>query len=70
MLIRDNQVVHIEDLNIAGLVKNRRLARAIHDAAWAQFVRLLEQKAELYGRSVTKVSRWLPSSKMCSNCGM
>lgn len=69
MWIRDNQVVHIEDLNIAGLVKNRRLARAIHDAAWAQFVRLLEQKAELYGRSVTKVSRWLPSSKMCSNCG-
>lgn len=69
MLIRDNQVVHIEDLNIVGLVKNRRLARAIHDAAWGQFVRLLEQKAELYGRSVTKVSRWLPSSKTCSNCG-
>jgi putative transposase len=67
-LVRDNQAVHTEDLNIVGMVRNRRLARAIHDAGWAQFVRLLEDKAERYGRTVHKVSRWLPSSKTCSTC--
>ncbi|GAA3436809.1 RNA-guided endonuclease TnpB family protein [Kutzneria kofuensis] len=68
-LVRDNQAVHIEGLNITGMVRNRRLARAIHDAGWAQFVRLLEEKAERYGRTVVTVSRWLPSSKTCSACG-
>lgn len=68
-LIRDNQAVYVEDLNITGMVRNRRLARSISDAGWSQFVRLLEEKAERYGRTVAKVSRWLPSSKMCSSCG-
>ncbi|SDJ45854.1 putative transposase [Actinokineospora alba] len=68
-LIRDNQAVHVEDLNVAGMVRNRRLAKAIHDAGWAQFVRLLQEKAERHGRAVVKVSRWLPSSKTCSACG-
>jgi putative transposase len=68
-LVRDNQAVHVEDLNIAGMVRNRGLARAVSDAGWAQFVRLLEEKAERYGRIVHKVSRWLPSSKTCSACG-
>jgi putative transposase len=68
-LVRENQAVHVEDLNIAGMVSNRRLARAIHDAGWAQFVRLIDEKAERYGRTLRKVSRWLPSSKTCSSCG-
>ncbi|MGO1051921.1 RNA-guided endonuclease InsQ/TnpB family protein [Crossiella sp. CA198] len=68
-LVRDNQAVHLENLNIAGMVRNRRLAKAIHDAGWAQFVRLIEEKAERYGRTVHKVSRWPPSSKACSACG-
>lgn len=68
-LIRENQAVYVEDLHIAGMVHNRRLARAIHDAAWAQFVRLLKEKAERYGRTVHTVSRWLPSTKTCSSCG-
>jgi putative transposase len=68
-LVRENQAVHVEDLNIVGMVRNRRLARAIHDAGWSQFVRLLEEKAERYGRTVHTVSRWLPSSKTCSACG-
>jgi IS605 OrfB family transposase len=54
-LIRENQAVYIEDLNIMGMVRNHRLARAIHDAGWAQFVRLLEEKAERYGRAVHRV---------------
>lgn len=68
-LIRENQAVHVEDLNIAGMVRNRRLARAVHDAGWAQFIRLIEEKAKKYGRTVVKVSRWSPTSKTCSDCG-
>jgi putative transposase len=68
-LVRDNQAVHVEDLNVAGMLGNRRLARAIQDAGWAQFVRLIEEKARKYGRIVHRVSRWLPSSKTCSGCG-
>jgi putative transposase len=51
------------------MVTNRRLARAISDARWGRFVRLLEEKAERYGRTVATVSRWLPSWKTCSVCG-
>jgi putative transposase len=67
-LIRDNQVIHVEDLNIVGMVRNRRLARAISDAGWGQFVRIIGEKAEFYGRTVYTVSRWLASSKTCSAC--
>jgi putative transposase len=68
-LMRENQAVYVEDLNVAGMVRNRSLARAISDAGWGHFVRLLKEKAERYGRTVTTVSRWLPSSKTCSACG-
>jgi putative transposase len=68
-LIRDNQVIHVEDLNIVGVVRNRRLARAISDAGSAQFVRIIGEKAEKYGRTMHSVSRWLASSKTCSACG-
>lgn len=69
ILVRENQAVYAEDLNIVGMIGNRRLAQAISDAGWSQFVRILEEKAERYGRTVHKVSRWLPSSKTCSGCG-
>ena len=68
-LVRENQVIHVEDLNIVGMVKNRRLARAISDAGWGQFVRIIGEKADRYGRTVHTVSRWLASSKTCSACG-
>lgn len=68
-LIRENQAVYVEDLNVAGMARNHRLARAVHDAGWAQFVQLIEDKAKKYGRTVAKVSRWLPTSKTCSDCG-
>jgi putative transposase len=67
-LVRDNQVIHVEDLNIVGMVKNRRLARAISDAGWGQFVRIIGEKAQRYGRTLHSVSRWLASSKTCSVC--
>jgi putative transposase len=68
-LVRDNQVIHAEDLHVAGMVKNRRLARAIHETGWAQFVTVLTDKCARYGRTLQKVSRWLPSSQLCSGCG-
>ena len=68
-LVRENQVIHVEDLNIVGMVKNRRLAQAISDAGWGQFVRIIGEKADRYGRTVHQVSRWLASSKTCSGCG-
>ena len=67
-LIRENQVVYVENLNIVGMLGNRRLARAISDAGWGQFLRILNEKAEQYGRTVHTVSRWLASSKTCSTC--
>jgi putative transposase len=68
-LVRENQVIHVESLNIVGMVKNRRLARAISDAGWGQFVRIIGEKAHRYGRTLHQVSRWLASSKTCSACG-
>jgi putative transposase len=68
-LVRDNQTIVIEDLTVRNMVKNRRLARAISDAAWRQFRTMLEYKADWYGREVIAVDRWFPSSKLCSACG-
>ncbi|MFJ1536526.1 RNA-guided endonuclease InsQ/TnpB family protein [Streptomyces mirabilis] len=68
-LVRENQTLVIEDLAVRNMVRNRRLARAISDAAWAEFRGLLEYKAAWYGRDVVVVDRFFPSSKLCSHCG-
>jgi putative transposase len=68
-LVRENQTIVIEDLNVSGLLRNGSLARAISDAAWSEFRSLLEYKAMWYGRDVIAVDRWFPSSKLCSICG-
>ncbi|MEV0423368.1 RNA-guided endonuclease TnpB family protein, partial [Streptosporangium canum] len=68
-IVRENQVVAIEDLTVRNLVKNRSLARAISDASWRQVRIMLEYKAAWYGRELVVVDRWFPSSKLCSACG-
>jgi putative transposase len=68
-LVRENDVIAVEDLNVAGLVRNRRLARAISCTGWAEFRSMLEYKARRHGRTVVAVDRWYPSSKTCSACG-
>ena len=65
----DNQAIAVEDLNIKGMVKNHKLARAISDAGWGQFVSMLSYKGELYGCELRRIDRFFPSSKRCSNCG-
>ena len=69
-LVRENQVIVVEDLNVRGMVKNRSLARSISDAGWSTLVRQLEYKSEWYGRHLAKVDRFFPSSKTCSACGL
>ncbi|MER7402377.1 RNA-guided endonuclease TnpB family protein [Streptomyces sp. NPDC000070] len=68
-LVRENQTLVIEDLTVRTMVRNRSLARAISDAAWAEFRSLLEYKAAWYGREVIAVDRFFPSSRLCSHCG-
>jgi putative transposase len=68
-LVRGHDLIAIEDLNVSGMVRNRRLARAISDCGWGEFRRQLEYKCERAGRQLVVVGRWYPSSKTCSACG-
>ena len=68
-LIDENQVVCVETLNVAGMLRNRSLAKAISDAAWGELVRQLEYKAAWAGRRLIRIDRWHPSSKRCHACG-
>ena len=67
-LVRENQSISIEDLNVSGMLRNRKLSKAISDLGWRQFRTLLEAKADMYGRDVVVVSRWEPTSQTCSCC--
>ena len=68
-MVRENQALAIEDLNVTGLVKNRKLSRAISDAGWSKFKMMLAAKCDKYGRDLTIVDRWFASSQICSECG-
>ncbi|HSA49995.1 MAG TPA: RNA-guided endonuclease TnpB family protein, partial [Yinghuangia sp.] len=68
-LVRDNQVVVIEDLSVRNMVKNRSLARAVSDAGWRDLRAMLEYKCAWYGRELVVLDRWFPSSKLCGACG-
>ncbi|GIH51442.1 putative transposase [Microbispora rosea] len=68
-LVRDHDLIVIEDLNVKGMVRNHSLARAISDCGWGEFRRQLEYKTAKYGRTLVVIDRWYPSSKTCSACG-
>lgn len=69
MLADENQVLCMEDLNAKGMMKNHHLAKAVTDASFGEFARLLEYKCAERGRTLVKVGRFYPSSKTCSACG-
>ncbi len=68
-IINENQVIAIEDLNVAGMMKNRKLSKSIWDCSWSELTRQIMYKADWYGREVIKVDRFFPSSKTCGYCG-
>lgn len=68
-LVRENQTICLENLNVSGMVKNHNLAQVISDASWSTFVTMLEYKAEWRGTNILRIGRFEPSSKTCSNCG-
>lgn len=68
-LVRNYDVICLEDLNVKGMEQNHHLARAIQGAAWSEFVRQLEYKSEWYGKNLLFIGRFEPSSKLCHKCG-
>lgn len=71
-LVDDNQVTTfcLETLNVAGMLKNRKLSRHIGDASWSKFVELLTYKAEWEGKNILRIGQFEPSSKTCNVCGL
>ena len=68
-LLSKHDVIFIEDLNVTGMLKNRRLSKAICELGLRKFIDTLKDKASLNGKMVVEVDRWFPSSKMCHGCG-
>lgn len=68
-IVKNHDVICVEDLNIKGMVKNRCLSRAISDAGWGGFIAMLEYKAKWRGKHFVKGDRWEPTSQKCSGCG-
>ena len=68
-LVSNYDAIYVENLNVNGMLKNRRMARAIQDAAWSMLVSMIEYKSIWYGKTFHQIDRWYPSSKTCSCCG-
>lgn len=68
-IIRENQAVALETLNVRGMVRNSSLSRSISDAGWGEFVRQLEYKAQWYGKTIIRIGQFEPSSRLCT-CGI
>ena len=68
-IVKNHDIIVIEDLNVSGMLKNHKLAKAISDSSWSAFTTMLSYKGDWYGKQLIKVDRWFPSSKTCSGCG-
>ena len=68
-VVNENQTIVLEDLNVSGTIKNRKLSRTISQQGWREFRVLVEAKSQKYGREFVVISRWEPTSQVCSDCG-
>ena len=68
-IIKNHDVICLENLNIKGLLQNHKLARSIADVSWSKLIQKLEYKAKWYGKEIIKIDRWHSSSQLCSACG-
>ena len=68
-LINENQVICLEDLHVKEIQQNKYLSQSVSDVGWYEFRRQLEYRAKWYGRTISFIDKWYPSSQICSNCG-
>ena len=68
-IVKSYDIICIENLNISGLMKNHKLAKSFQDVSLYEFIRQLEYKAKWYGKTLSKIDRFYPSSQLCSSCG-
>ena len=68
-LINENQVICIESLKVANMLKNHNLAKSISDVSWSKFTTMLNYKSDWYGRQIISIDTYYASSQLCSNCG-